>query len=113
MKFTKENARRFGWEGIRGWAYNSKDDFANASAAYFEVTGNHGKVKTTTSDRIYLVLEGRGEFIVGGKTIPVEKTDLVIIPRNTPYDYRAAGDTLKLFIVHSPAFDPEGDVKLE
>jgi mannose-6-phosphate isomerase-like protein (cupin superfamily) len=113
MKFTKENARTFGWKGIEGRAYNSKDDFANASAAYFEVTGKHGKVKTIKSDRIYLVLEGRGEFIIDGKVIPVEKTDVIIIPKNTPYDYRAVDGTMKLFLVHSPAFDPEGDINLE
>lgn len=113
MKFTKDNAKKFGWEGIEGWAYNSKDDFPNASAACFEVTGKHGKVKTTKNDRVYLVLEGKGEFIINGKTIPVEETDVIIVPKNTPYDYRATEGTMKLFLVHCPAFDPEADIKLE
>jgi len=113
MKFTLKKAFKFGWEGLKGWAYNSRGDFPNASAAYFEVTGSHGKVKTTKSDRIYLVLDGQGEFTIDGKIIPVEKTDVVIVPKNTPYDYKATKGTLKLFLVHCPAFDPEADVKLE
>lgn len=113
MKFVLKNAFKFGWEGLEGWAYNSKDNFSNASAAYFEVTGSHGKVKTTKSDRIYFVLEGQGEFIIDGKIVPVEKTDVVIVPKNAPYDYKAVKGTLKLFLVHCPAFDPQADVKLE
>ena len=113
MKFKLKDAFEFGWEGLKGWAYSSKDDFANASAAYFEVTGRHGKVKNTKSDRIYLVLDGRGEFSIGDEVVPVEKTDVVVVPKNTPYDYRAVGGAMRLFLVHCPAFEPEADVKLD
>lgn len=113
MKYILKKAYKFGWEGLDGWAYNSKDDFPNASAAYFEVTVKHGTVKTTKSDRIYLILDGKGEFIINGEVIPVKKTDVVIVPKNTPYDYQAREGILKLFLVHTPAFDPEADVKLE
>ncbi len=114
MKFTLNKAFKFGWEGLKGWAYNSEDDFPNASAAYFEVIGKHGKVKNIKSDRIYFVLDGKGEFIIDEKSISVKKTDVVIVPKNTPYDYRATGGTtLKLFLVHFPAFDAEADIKLE
>ncbi len=113
MKFTLKKAVKFGWKGLKGWAYNSKNDFPNASAAYFEVTGRHSKVKTTKSDRIYFVLGDKGEFVIDGKRIPVEKNDVIIVPKNTPYDYKAKKVKLKLFLVHSPAFDPEAKVKLE
>lgn len=113
MKFTLKKAFKFGWKGLKGWAYNSKKDFSNASAAYFEVKGRHGKVKAKKTDRIYLVLGGKGKFIVNGKSLTVEKSDIVIIPRNTPYDYQATKGTLKLFLVHSPAYNPKDDVKLE
>ena len=112
MKFTKNKANRFGWKGIEGWAYNSKNDFADASAAYFEVTGSHGKTKTAKSDRIYLVLEGKGKFIIDGKVTSVQKMDVIIVPKNTPYDYRNGGGIMKLFLVHCPAFDEEYEVKL-
>lgn len=113
MKFRLKEAFQFGWDGLKGWAYNSKDDFAGASAAYFEVEGKHGKVKSKKSDGVYYVVEGKGEFVVGGETVLVEKSEVVIVPKNTPYDYRSIEGTIKLFLVHCPAFDPEGEVKLE
>lgn len=113
MKFTLKKAIKFGWKGLKGWAYNSKEDFANASSAYIEVTGRHGKVRSEKSDRIYLILEGEGEFVVNEEVVPVKKMDVVIVPKNTPYDYRAVKGTMKLFFVHVPAFSPEAEIKLE
>lgn len=113
MKFTLKEARKFGWEGLDSCAYNTKEDFPNASAAYFEITGRHGKTKTTLSDRIYFVIDDKGEFIIGGEVIPVEKNDMIIVPKNIPYDYRAKEGVLKLFLVHTPAFDPDFEAKLE
>ena len=115
MKFTKNKAFEFGWEGLRGWSYNSKEDFSNLSAAYFEVTGKHGKVKTTKSDRIYYVLDGEGQFEIEDKIISVKKTDVIIIPKNTSYDYwvKTKGEMMKLYLVHSPTFDSESEVGLE
>jgi ethanolamine utilization protein EutQ (cupin superfamily) len=110
MKFTLKKAFKFGWKGLEGRAYNSKEDFPNASAGLFKVTGKHGRVKSLVSDRVYFVVEGKGRFTINGKTIPVEKTDVVIVPKNTPYDYEGR---MKLFLVHTPAFDQEKEVELE
>ena len=113
MKFSLKDAHEFKWEGLKGWAYNSKEDFANASGAYFELTGSHGKVRTDKSDRVYFVVGGEGEFTIGGKVFSVGEKDVVIVPKNTPYDYRARGGVLKLFLVHTPAFDPDFEIKLD
>ena len=113
LKFKLKDAYKFGWKGLKGLAYNSKEDFERASATIFEVTGRHGKIKSLISDRIYLVLEGRGEFIINGKKVPVEKNDVIIVPKNTPYDYRTVKGKLRLFLVHTPAFDNKKEVKLE
>ncbi len=113
MKYKLKTAFKFEWKGLKGWAYNSKDDFPNASAAYFEITGSHGKVKTTESDRVYYILDGEGEFVINNKVFSVEQSDVVIVPKNTSYDYRATKGTLKLFLVHCPAFEPDAEVKLE
>lgn len=77
------------------------------------MTGEHGKVKTTTSDRIYYVLEENGEFIIGDKTFPVQKTDVIIVPKDTAYNYRATWGTFRLFLVHAPAYDPKGEMRLK
>ena len=113
MKFKLENATDFGWDGLKGKAYNSMEEFADASGAYFEVTGSHGCTKTTCSHRVYLILDGEGEFDINGEIFSVEKTDVVIVPKDTPYDYKATNNTtLKMFLVHTPAFDPDKEVRL-
>lgn len=112
MKFTLQKAFKFGWKGLIGWAYNSKGDFPNASTAYFEVTTSHGKVKTTLSDRVYLILKGEGTFTIGNETTEVKQGDVIIIPKNTPYDYKTKKGTLKLFLVHIPAYDQKHEIKL-
>jgi mannose-6-phosphate isomerase-like protein (cupin superfamily) len=114
MKFSKSKAFKSGWDGLDFWAYSSKDDFANTSATYFETTKAHGKIKTTVSDRIYYVIEGQGVFEIDGSQEKVGPTDVIIVPKNTEYDYWATdGTTLKLFMVHVPAFDPAGEVLLD
>lgn len=110
MKFKLKDAKQFGGKGLKGWAHNSKEDFPRASAACFEVDGAHGKVKTALSDTVYYVLEGKGEFIINEETMPVETTDVVIVAKNTPYNYRGK---MKLFLVHTPAFDPKYEIELE
>lgn len=112
-KYSLKDATTFGWEGLQAKAYNSKDDFPNASAAVFELTSQHGKVKTTLSDRVYCVLEGEGVFWIDGEEVTVEKTDVVIVPKNTPYNYWAKQEKLKMFLVHSPAYDEKFEVSLE
>jgi len=110
MKFMKYNARKFSWKGINGWAYSSKEDFSKMSCAYIVVTGRHGKIKNTKSDRLYFVIEGGGQFIIKDEPEKVREGDVVIIPKNTPFDYIGK---MKLLLVDSPAFDPEADVKME
>lgn len=76
----------------------------------FVVTDRHGRAKNLKSDRIYFVIEGTGEFIISEETIPVKETDVVIVPKNTEYDYKGK---MKIFLVHSPAYDPEADIDIE
>ena len=76
----------------------------------FEVETHHGKVRTELCDRVYLVLEGTGEFVINEERISVEATDVIVVPRNTPYDYRG---NLKLYLVHVPAYDAQFEVQLE
>ncbi len=111
MKFSLKNATEIERPGIKAKVYSTFKDFENVSATYFEVTGSHGKVKTTLSDRVYLVLEGKGEFIIDDQKILVEKDDVVIIPKNTTYDYSASDGVLKLFLVNTPAFRSEFEIK--
>ena len=70
----------------------------------------HGLIKNIACDRLYLVLSGQGTFMIDGERLAVEETDLIIIPRGTPYDYWGR---MSLLLVHSPASIDEADVDLE
>lgn len=109
-KFTREKAFQFCWKGIKGWSYTSSKDLSNGSVAVIEVNGNHGKVMSKISNRIYYIIEGNGIFIVDGKKLDVKKDDVVIVEKNTPYDYEGK---MKLFLVHIPAWDEAQEVILE
>jgi mannose-6-phosphate isomerase-like protein (cupin superfamily) len=113
MKLEKKDARKYGWPGLRGWAYKGKDDFSHASVAYAEVTGKHGRAKDARSDIIYFVIDGKGEFSFGKERIAVKKSDVIIVPKNTAFDFWAKGGTMKLCIVHCPAFDPAHYTRLD
>ncbi len=96
-------------KGTKGWAYTSKDDLPEMSCAYVAVTGAHGKIKNVKCNRLYFVISGKGEFTINDETTKCKKDDAIIIPKNTPYDYRGK---MKLLLVDAPAFELGTDVKL-
>jgi mannose-6-phosphate isomerase-like protein (cupin superfamily) len=109
-KYTKKEAFPFSWEGLNAWSYSSKNNLSSGSAIVIEVDGNHGEVMSKVSDRIYYVIEGNGKFMNGNKKIGVETGDVIIVDKNTPYDYKGK---MKLFLVHIPAWDESQEVILE
>lgn len=113
MKFTPKGARKFAWEGVKGFAYLEKKDFPRATAAYVETTKSHGKLKNLKSDVIYYVISGNGKFFLKDKWLSISKGDVVIVPKNTVYDFKAEKGVLKLFMVHTPAYEPKNDKSLE
>jgi len=110
MKFKLKNGQPFEMEGIKGLTYNSREEFPLASAQYLEVQGRHEKVRSLVSDRIYYVIEGEGEVMINGETMPVKSSDVVIVPKMAPYNFWG---TMNLFVVHTPAQDPDSEEKLE
>ncbi|MBP6858851.1 MAG: hypothetical protein KBC33_03425 [Candidatus Pacebacteria bacterium] len=110
LHFKLSNTKEFSWSGLQGWSYLEKADFERASAARFKVTDRHGRVFNDISDRVYLVLDGSGWFDVAGDKFSVEKDDVIIVPRQTEYDY---GGNMELFLVHAPAYDRSTDHDLE
>ena len=109
-RFIKDKAFPVSWEGIKAWSYTSKDNLSSGSAIVFEVDGNHGKIMSKVSDRVYYVIEGSGEFINNKDNMKVKKGDVIIVDKNTPYDYRGK---MKLFLVHIPAWDESQEVIFE
>ena len=108
MKLSKKDARRFSRRGVEGWAY-STDSFP-MSCAHISVNGIHGRIKNKKSNRLYFVISGSGEFDANGRKLKVGAGDVVLIAKNTPYNYKGR---MKLLLVDSPAFNPNDDVELE
>ena len=102
--------RTVGRPSVQGRPIVTSDDFERLGCGVFRTETRHGLIKNIASDRIYLVLEGEGRFTVAGEVLDVTKGDVVLVPRNTPYDYEGR---LKLFLVHSPANNDEADISLE
>jgi mannose-6-phosphate isomerase-like protein (cupin superfamily) len=107
MIFKLKDAGKFKLEGLKGWSYSTNVNFSRASAAYIEVNGRHGKVMSKVSDKIYLVIDGEGKFIIEGNEFPVGKSDVIIVPRETEYDYEGE---MNLFLVYAPAFGKGSEV---
>ncbi len=113
MKFTPSKAPQFQSDGFSGWGYDTAQDYKNASIVYMEVTAEHFKMKNVGSDRIYCITGGVGSFTVDGETTEVTEKDVVIVPKNTPYSFKAAeGQTLKLLLIDTPAYNKNDDIKL-
>jgi len=111
MKFPLETAWHWSLsDELEGWSYGSKDISPVASASVVHVDGRHGKSKTTVSDRVVYILDGEGEYVVGDDVFAVRQTDVIIIPKNTAFDYSGK---MKLLVVHVPAYDHEHEVSLE
>ena len=105
IKSSEASVKEVGPMDISSYKINS-----DYSGSIIEIDGDHGKLKCLNEDRIYLVIEGEGKFIVDGEEKKVSKEDLIFVPENTPYNFR--GD-MKLFLVCSPEFDPEDDVFMD
>jgi len=108
--YRPDLTRTIGRPSVQGRPIVTSNDFERLGCGVFRVETRHGLIKNIASDRIYLVLEGQGRFTVAGEAFDVAKGDVVLVPRNTPYDYEGQ---LKLFLVHSPANNDEADISLE
>ena len=110
MKFSAKDAKQFSFRNVKGLSYMTGEDFENISASVVETKGAILPVKNKKSDRIYYVIEGEGEFVVGEKKYEVSESDVVIVPKNTFYSYKTL-EGFKLLEVNTPAFDLEYEVR--
>jgi mannose-6-phosphate isomerase-like protein (cupin superfamily) len=105
IKYAQTNKKERGPMKIAEYKINP--DF---SGALIEINGDHGKVKCLNEDRVYFILEGAGKFLINDKEEAVGPSDLVFVPKNTPYNIIGK---LKFFLVCSPEFKPGDDIELE
>jgi mannose-6-phosphate isomerase-like protein (cupin superfamily) len=102
FKFTLEDGYDFDRDDVKGHAYLTNNEFKRMSAAVFTCNGKTKKMKSLNNDRLYIIVEGNGVFTIKNLSIDVHKNDIVIVPKNTIYNYCGV---MKCFLVHSPAFN--------
>ncbi len=88
-------------EDLLGFVYSDANNNSNLDALRIIADGHSGKATTGIYDRVYLVLLGEGEFTINGDTFSVLKDDVVVLPKNTDYEYRGS---MELFEVNTPAY---------
>ena len=105
-KYSLPEKKSFETEDILGFAYSDANNNPNVEAMRIIADGHSGKATTGDYDRVYLVLFGEGEFTVGEETFSVVKDDVVVLPKNTNYEYRGS---MELFEVNAPAYPVENN----
>lgn len=108
MKFTKKTGYKFDRGAVKGFSFNTKEQFARMSAAWFRVNGDSKPIKSLNSDRLYFVLHGKGIFIIGDQKIQIKRKEIMIVPKNTKYSYFG---NMECLLVNSPAFDKTKELR--
>ena len=108
LKFTKTSGYKFDRGDVKGFSFNTKEQFSRMSSAWFECRGKHSEMKSINSDRMYFILQGNGKFTVNNQSVTVKQKEVIIIPKNTPYSYEGKFTS---FLVHSPAFDRKQEIR--
>lgn len=89
------------------WIYGGVDAVAPVAVAYQETaTGHAQEFRHHTSAFVFYVIEGAGEWVVDGVVLPVQATDVVVVPPGAAFYYR--GD-LKQVCLTAPAWTEEDE----
>ena len=115
MKFSQPLKPTIDNGCVKLWSYNDKITYPEASIAIIEVRdGSHGKTKSKSCDRVYYIIKGTGHFDINGTPEEVAQGEVVVIPKNTIYDFRPSpGGVLEMLLVNTPAYEPNDEVALE
>lgn len=107
MKFslTKAPVRQVGSELVLHDVFT--DSKASMDFVIAELNGNHPMITNYVSDRIYFILEGKGEVYSDGHWDCVTEGDCVYIKKNTVHSIKGK---IKYAIITSPPFDPKNEI---
>jgi len=97
-KLLKKDAEYFERDGIFGYNYDIKLIEPSSSFVYAELVKPHEKVKTIKHERVYYIVQGRGEFIINKRKFGVKKADIIVVPPHTEYDYKPLTKKLKVLL---------------
>ena len=96
IKVSRKTSSQYGNKIVNAFDYVLPD--LDSSLVYAELSGEHGEIKTAKRSRIYYILEGEGQFVTNEDKIFVEKDDVIVVPPNTSYNYKAINSILKILL---------------
>lgn len=76
------------------------------------VSSGHRLALSRRSTKYYYVLEGEVVFEIEGTRYMLSRGDLAVIPENTPFKYAARVGSVRMLLIHTPAFALEEEVFL-
>ena len=78
------------------------------SVTWVQLWGEHSRMRTVASERIYVVVAGNGTFQVGDDpTEMVGPGDVVLVPRNIGYQFEG---NFTYLVLNAPAFADGDDI---
>lgn len=100
MKITQQQSVRHDWDETKSWNYKLTHLNPYQSIVYAEITNDHGEVHTNDIERIYYIIDGDGEFVIGNEVTKVAKGDVFTVPPKTVYNYHSLpNQTLKVLLI--------------
>jgi hypothetical protein len=109
MKLSLAQAEFFEREGFNGNVYIKKADNKGFNALLVNCITNHYRARLKNATRAYLVLEGKGSFVVNEKEYSAEPYDFFLISDGDIYEYHGQ---MKLFELNVPATDRKNEERL-
>jgi mannose-6-phosphate isomerase-like protein (cupin superfamily) len=65
----------------------------------------HDPQKPHTRDEIYVVVDGSGDFVIGGERVPFGPGDLLFVPAGLPHRFENFGESVTVWVIF---YGPEG-----
>ena len=104
MKFNFDDAKKR--ESRDGLTLFELFDSGHFDVVLVEINGSHMDLINTTSDRLYIILEGEVYAEVGDGVFDCRPHDLLLIPKDTKYSISGKAKFLRLVY---PPFSPESE----
>ena len=76
------------------------------SLTWVSLYGRHEKVVNDISDRVYYIVDGEAEFVVGEERGSVSGGDVVLIPKGVPYVFEGH---MTYVVMNGPGYVPDSD----
>lgn len=86
------------------------DSDADVSVTWVRIDGEHQRLRTDASTRLYIVLEGAGSITIWDEVVEVESGDLVVVPKGAPYHLAGA---MTYLVLNQPGFRDGDDLYLD